>query len=69
MSVVAGDNVMVAGQVYALTDSILDIWAQRGIYQSEHREKLEGDSTFLMVDSLDLVFPEEEQGQGTQQQG
>lgn len=59
LTVVGGDNVAVAGQVYALNDSIIDIYAQRGFFDPEHRVKLEGHVTFFLVDSLDLVFPEE----------
>jgi hypothetical protein len=69
VSVVEGDNVAVAGQVYALNDSILDVWGQRGFYEAGNREKLEEFNTFFLVDSLGLVFPEGEGGQGGQQQG
>lgn len=68
VTVVEGDNVAIAGQVYALNDSILDVWAQRVFYETGNREKLQGFETFFLVDSLDLVFPEEE-GQDAQQQG
>lgn len=68
VQVVEGDNVAIAGQVYALNDSILDVWSQRGFYDTGNREKLQGFDTFFLVDSLDLVFPEAE-GQGAQQQG
>jgi hypothetical protein len=66
VSVVEGDNVAVAGQVYALNDSILDVWSQRGFYEPGNREKLEDFNTFFLADSLDLVFPEGE-GEGQQQ--
>lgn len=62
LGVVSGDNVAVAGQVYALNDSILDVYAQRGFFDPENRAKLEGHTTFFLVDSLDLVFPGEEGG-------
>lgn len=54
-----GDNLAVAGWVYALNDSILDVWSQRGLFEMENRSKLEGHATFFLVDSLDFVFPEE----------
>jgi len=60
MTVVEGDNLVVAGQVFALNDSILDVWAQRGLYDRENREKLQGSQTFFLVDSLDFIFPGEE---------
>ena len=59
--VVAGDNLAVAGRVYALNDSILDVWAQRSFFEPENREKLAGSTTFFLVDSLDFVFPGEDQ--------
>ncbi|KPK80091.1 MAG: hypothetical protein AMS25_10225 [Gemmatimonas sp. SM23_52] len=54
---VSGDNLAIAGQVYALNDSLLDVYAQRGFFELEHRAKLAGHSTFFLVDSLDFVFP------------
>jgi hypothetical protein len=57
---IEGDNLAVAGQVYALNDSLLNVYVQRGFFEPEHREKLEGHTTFFLVDSLDFVFPEEE---------
>lgn len=59
ITVVSGDNVAVAGQVYALNDSIIDVYAQRGFFDPQSREKLEGQTTFFLVDSLDFVFPGE----------
>jgi len=59
--IVGGDNLAIAGWVYALNDSILDVWVQRGLFEPEHREKLEGKTTFFLVDSLDFVFPGEDQ--------
>jgi len=67
--VVSGDNVAVAGQVYALNDSIINVYAQRGFFDPENRAKLEGHTTFFLVDSLELVFPEQQaatpQGSGS----
>lgn len=60
MTLVEGDNVAAAGQVFALNDSILDVWAQRGLYDRANREKLGGYDTFFLVDSLDFIFPGEE---------
>jgi hypothetical protein len=60
ITVVPGDNLAVAGQVYALNDSLLDVYAQRGFFSPENRGKLERQATFFLVDSLDLVFPEPE---------
>lgn len=63
LRLVGGDNLAIAGWVFALNDSILDVWAQRGLFDPEYRERLEGQSTFLLVDSLDFVFS------GTQDSG
>lgn len=54
---VSGDNLAVAGQVYALNDSLLNVYVQRGLFEVENRAKLEGHETFFLVDSLDFVFP------------
>lgn len=62
ITIVAGDNLAIAGQVYALNDSLLDIYAQRGFFEPENRQALEGQSTFFLVDSLDILFLQ----QGTQ---
>jgi len=59
-TILSGDNLAIAGWVYALNDSILDVWAQRGVYDPEHREELVGMTTFFLVDSLDFVFPGDE---------
>ncbi len=61
ITVVPGDQIAIAGQVYALNDSLLDVYAQRGFFEPENRAKIEGHSTFFLVDSLDFVFP----GSGT----
>lgn len=61
ITVVPGDNLSVAGQVYALNDSLLDVYSQRGFFDPENRGKLEGHATFFLVDSLELVFPEPEE--------
>jgi hypothetical protein len=53
ITVEPGDDLVVAGSVYALTDSLLDSYVQRGFFDSEYRRRLEGHSTFLLVDSLD----------------
>ncbi|MGD8700286.1 MAG: hypothetical protein PVJ43_13405 [Gemmatimonadales bacterium] len=58
LTVVGGDNLSVAGQVYALNDSIIEVYLQRGFFDPENRAKLEGHTTFFLVDSLDFVFPE-----------
>jgi hypothetical protein len=65
LSVVAGDNLAVAGQVYALNDSLLDVYVQRGFFEPENRSKLEGHATFFLVDSLDFVFPAQGSGAGS----
>lgn len=64
MRVVAGDNLDIAGSVYALNDSIINVWAQRGVFDRENREKLAGQETFFLVDSLDFVVPGQESGGG-----
>ena len=58
LTVTGGDNLSIAGQVYALNDSIIEVYLQRGFFDLENRAKLEGHATFFLVDSLDLVFPE-----------
>lgn len=60
VDVIGGDNLAVAGWVFALNDSILDVWSQRGLYDPENRENLRGYETFFLVDSLDFVVPGEE---------
>ncbi len=57
LRVVAGDNLALGGWVYVLNDSILNVWAQRGLFDPENREALVGQETFFLVDSLDFVFP------------
>ncbi len=59
IGVIAGDNISIAGWVFALNDSILDVWAQRALFLNENREKLTGYTTFFLVDSLDFVILEE----------
>jgi hypothetical protein len=59
MRIMGGDNLSVAGQVYALNDSILDVYVQRGFFEPENRGLVEGSATFFLVDSLDFVFPED----------
>lgn len=59
ITIVRGDDVALAGWVYALNDSILNVWAQRNLYDPEFRSRLEGKTTFFLVDSLELVFPGE----------
>ena len=58
-TIVSGDNLAIAGQVYALNDSLINVYLQRGFFDAEGRARLEGHSTFFLVDSLDFVFPEE----------
>jgi hypothetical protein len=57
LRIVTGDNLALGGCVYALNDSILDVWVQRGFFEPENRERMAVDSTFFLVDSLDFVFP------------
>ena len=64
LEIVGGDNLAIAGWVFALNDSILDVWSQRGLYEPENRGNLEGHDTFFLVDSLDFVVLEESQGSG-----
>ncbi len=59
ITVVPGDAVAVAGSVYALTDSLLDVYVQRGFFRSESRARLEGQTTFFLVDSLDYYAAED----------
>ncbi len=64
LTVVGGDKLSVAGQVYALNDSIIDVYMQRGFFDPDNRAKLEGHTTFFLVDSLDFVFPEAAEAPG-----
>jgi hypothetical protein len=48
-----GFDLVIAGSVYALTDSLLDVYVQRGFFEPEYRERLESYMTFFLVDSLD----------------
>ncbi len=57
VSVVPGDQLVIAGQVFALNDSLIDVYRQRGFFDPDKRDRLEGHSTFFLVDSLDFVFP------------
>ncbi len=69
LTFVPGDELVVAGQVYALNDSLLDVYAQRGLFEPKQRDKLAGQSTFFLVDSLDFYIPESKtspEGQGGQ---
>ncbi len=54
---VPGDQLAIAGQVFALNDSLIDVYRQRGFFDPDKRDRLEGHSTFFLVDSLDFVFP------------
>jgi hypothetical protein len=63
-----GDDVLVAGSVYALTDSLLDVYMQRGFFDAANRERLVGKTTFFLVDSLDYYIAQQEastDGDGT----
>ena len=62
--VVPGDDLNIAGSVYALNDSIISVWGQRGVFDPQNRDRLAGASTFFLVDSLDFVVP----GQNTPSQ-
>jgi hypothetical protein len=64
ITVAPGDSLAVAGSVYALTDSLLDVYVQRGLFDAENREKLTIHSTFFLVDSLDY-YVEEDEGTAT----
>ncbi len=59
ITVAPGDAIAVAGSVYALTDSLLDVYVQRGFFRAESRAGLEGHSTFFLVDSLDYYVEED----------
>jgi hypothetical protein len=59
ITVVPGDAVAIAGSVYALTDSLLDVYVQRGFFRRESRALLEGQTTFFLVDSLDYYAAED----------
>jgi len=53
ISVEAGFDLAVAGSVYALTDSLLDVYVQRQFFEPQYRSRLEAHTTFFLVDSLD----------------
>ncbi|UCC82267.1 MAG: hypothetical protein JSW46_14935 [Gemmatimonadota bacterium] len=59
ITVAPGDALAVAGSVYALTDSLLDVYVQRGFFRPESRASLEGYTTFFLVDSLDHYAEED----------
>ncbi len=59
LQIVPGDNISIAGSVYVLNDSILDVYAQRGVFEVGQRDKLEAHTTFVLVDSMELVIPED----------
>lgn len=57
LSVVPGDQLVIAGQVFALNDSLIDVYRQRGFFDPDKRDRLQGRATFFLVDSLDFVVP------------
>lgn len=59
ITVEPGFDIVIAGSVYALTDSLLDIYVQRGFFEPEYRERLESHVTFFLVDSLDYYAEED----------
>jgi hypothetical protein len=59
ITVVPGDALAVAGSVYALTDSLLDVYVQRGFFRAESRAGLASYTTFFLVDSLDYYVEED----------
>lgn len=59
ITVEPGDNLAIAGSVYALTDSLLDIYVQRRFFEAENRARLESHATFFLVDSLDYYVEDE----------
>lgn len=59
IAVAPGDAIVVAGSVYALTDSLLDVYVQRGFFRPETRGGLTGQTTFFLVDSLDYYVEED----------
>ncbi|MGD2215636.1 MAG: hypothetical protein PVJ64_02720 [Gemmatimonadales bacterium] len=59
ITVAPGDALAVAGSVYALTDSLLDVYVQRNFFRAETRPSLEMHSTFFLVDSLDYYAEED----------
>lgn len=59
VTVEPGDNLVIAGSVYALTDSLLDIYVQRRFFEPENRARLASHTTFFLVDSLDYYVGDE----------
>jgi hypothetical protein len=59
ITVVPGDALAVAGSVYALTASLLDVYVQRGFFRPESRAGLASHTTFFLVDSLDYYVEED----------
>ncbi len=57
LSVVPGDQLAIAGQVFALNDSLIGVYRQRGFFDADKGDRLQGHATFFLVDSLDFVFP------------
>jgi hypothetical protein len=65
ISVEPGDAVAIAGSVYALNDSLIALYVQRGFFTADNVERLGEQATFFLVDSLDYYFGEEEEaGEG-----
>ncbi|MGD2154456.1 MAG: hypothetical protein PVG79_14395 [Gemmatimonadales bacterium] len=54
-----GFDLVIAGSVYALTDSLLDVYVQRQFFEPQYRRRLEGHATFFLVDSLDYYAAED----------
>lgn len=57
VQVTTQDRVRVVGSVYALNDSVLNVWTQRGIVDPARRPDLRQESTFFLADSLDILIP------------
>lgn len=51
------DRVTLVGSVYALNDSVLNVWTQRGIVDPARRADVAQDSTFFLADSLEILIP------------
>lgn len=59
ITVEPGFDLVIAGSVYALTDSLLDVYVQRQFFEPEYRERLAAHATFFLVDSLDYYADED----------
>ena len=57
VQVTRDDRVNLVGSVYALNDSIVRVWAQRGFLDPARQGEFASDSTFFLADSVEILVP------------